>query len=78
LAFEARRIESDRHLGSRERQAAEKRAAAAARKAQRQEDDRAAYYRANPTLPSNGREPPPDWKPAPARPFVIPPGINKG
>jgi hypothetical protein len=29
-------------------------------------------------LPSNGREPPADWKPVAVKPFVIPAGINKG
>jgi hypothetical protein len=29
-------------------------------------------------LPRNGREPPPDWKPAQVRPFRIPRGVNKG
>jgi hypothetical protein len=28
-------------------------------------------------LPSNGREPPADWKPAQVQPFVIPAGINR-
>ena len=29
-------------------------------------------------LPSNGREPPSDWRPAQVTPFVIPKGINRG
>jgi hypothetical protein len=28
-------------------------------------------------LPSNGREPPSDWRPAQVTPFVIPAGINR-
>jgi hypothetical protein len=46
----------------------------AAKKAERDKANRPNYS----VLPSNGREPPPDWKPTQAQPFRIPPGINRG
>jgi hypothetical protein len=55
----------------RDKRLAEKRKASAARKAA----EPMPYFS---VLPSNGREPPPDWKPAHVRPFVIPAGVNKG
>jgi hypothetical protein len=55
----------------RDKRKAEKRKASAARKAA----EPMPIYN---VLPRNGREPPDDWNPAHARPFVIPKGINKG
>jgi hypothetical protein len=53
-----------------------KAASAERRRAFKAEADRIARFAANPHLPSNGREPPPDWKPTQVQPFVIPAGIN--
>jgi hypothetical protein len=62
-----------------EKRIAARAAITAARRAERAELERSAYFRANPTLPRNGREPSDDWRPTgPVTPFKIPAGINRG